>query len=124
MVQDKLNAEHLDKLAKYAPETNMTSNVWCGFSAELAPEAARAKIEHEGFSYKTIKDMLEESMKFDRIFAMREVDKDVEMGTSSAAPGSESQASVPVFPPLAGCDASLDAPGANIRQRCHEVLRL
>ena len=51
MAQDKLNAEHLDKLGRYAPEADMVSNVWLGMTAELAREAARAEIEQEGCNY-------------------------------------------------------------------------
>ena len=42
MAQHKLNAEPVDKRGKYAPEADLTSNVWFGLAAEFAREAARA----------------------------------------------------------------------------------
>ena len=44
-LQDKLNAEHLEKLGKYRPEADMVSNLWFGMTAEFAREAARAEVE-------------------------------------------------------------------------------
>ena len=117
--QDKLNAEHLDKLGRYAPDSDLTSNVWFGLTAELAREAARAEIEQDGCSYRKIKEFIEQSREFDRRFAKRKVDKDVEMGISSAAPGPEPPESAAVSgdssavaaSPQPGSDASLDALG-------------
>ena len=88
-LQDKLNAEHFDKLGKYAPEANMVSKVWFGITAELAREAARAEVEQEGCSYNNVKNFIEQSREFDRRFAKRRLGKDVEMSVSSAAPGTE-----------------------------------
>ena len=83
--QDKLNATHLDQLGRYSPEADMVSNVWFGITAELAREAARAEVEQEGCSNKNVKEFIEQSREFDRRFAKRKLDKDVEMGISSAA---------------------------------------
>ena len=79
-VQDKLNAEHLDQLGRYAPEADMVSNVWFGMTA-VAREAPRAEIEQEGGSYHQAKDFIEQSREFDRCL--------VEMGISSATPGTK-----------------------------------
>ena len=87
MAQDKLNAEHLDKVGRYAPEADMVSKVWFGMTAELAREAARAEVEQEGCSYKQFKDLIEQSREFDRRFAKRKLDTNVEMGISAAGPG-------------------------------------
>ena len=87
MAQDNLNAEHLDKLGRYAPEADMVSNVWFAMTAELAREAARAEVDQEGCSYKKVKDFFEQAPQFDRSFAKRKLDKAVEMGISSAATG-------------------------------------
>ena len=57
---DELNAEHLDKLGKYAPEADMVLNVWFGMTAEFAREAARADVEQEGCSYKKVKERIEQ----------------------------------------------------------------
>ena len=67
----------------------MVSNVWFGMTAELAREAARAEVEQEGCSYKKVKDFVEQSREFDRRFIKRKRVKDVEMGSSSAALGTE-----------------------------------
>ena len=103
----------------------MVSNVWFGMTAELAREAARAEVEQEGCSYKKVEDFFEQSREFDRRLAKRKLDKDVEMGISSAAPGSEplELAAVPVestaigAPPQMSADASLDALGGKEEDR-------
>ena len=87
MARDKLNAEHLDKSGRYAPEADTVSNVWFGMTAELAREASRAEVEQERCSYKKVEDFIEQSREHDRRFAKRKLDNDVEMGMSSAAPG-------------------------------------
>ena len=46
--QDKLNAEHLDKLGWYAAEADMVSHVWFGMTAELARVAARVRLSRKG----------------------------------------------------------------------------
>ena len=97
----------------------MVSNVWFGTTAEFAREAARAEVEQEGCSYKKVKDFIEQSREVDRCFAKRKLDKDVEMGISSAPPGNGPIDPVEVSaesyniatPPKSGSEDSLDALG-------------
>ena len=118
-LQEKLNAEHSDKLGKFEPKADMTSNVWFGTTAEFAREAARAEVEQEGCSYKKVRDFIGQGLEFDRRFGKRKLDKDVEMQISSAAPGSEPLESAAASgestavgaPPQTSADASLDALG-------------
>ena len=65
----------------------MVSNVWFGMTAELARESARAQVEQEGCRYKKAKVFIEQSREIDLRVAKRKLDKDVEMGISSAARG-------------------------------------
>ena len=88
LAQEKLNDEHLDKLARRVPEGTTVDNILFSLTAELAKDVAKDDVQLEKITYKGLRMKIADQREFERRFKPRNRGGDVDMGiTSLARPG-------------------------------------